>query len=590
MIVPLLQYASLAVFAFGALAFLWLAWSYWRARRAGPLVFRLFALVCAGAFLFNIASLAFVIDSPALALCHAVLVSLLAPLMAHLTLERTAPAARQLHRWRVALLLLYCLAVLTAIGSEADIAEAFDTAPSYILAASSALALTMLWLSGRTGNERTWMLSLFAALFVLAAATFFSENALLAIAPDYFLLLFFSVHLYYSERLAFFDVFLRAGAFAALGVLVLAASFLSVFAIAGPVDGLANQEWLVALVFIPLWLLAPFLYRHLGLWIDKRLGRRFSTAEAESTFSQKLQEAATEGELTDSAGTILKSIFGCEVEIHLASQGNALQGDLSTPLAPAGCVILKSRANQAPFLSDDRRLLESLCGTLSVMLQNLKLRMQQAELLDLAGRAELRALRAQINPHFLFNALTAVANSIGSNPEAAEETLAHLADVFRYTLSRSEKEWVPLAEEIEFIQAYLAVERARFGPRLEIEFQFDESTRDFIIPTMIVQPLVENAIKHGTARVVGTGKVWISVTAQEACLQITVRDNGPGFPAGFTLDTDAQGLAQGHGLRNTRDRLHGHYGGAGDLRCENGPMGAQVSLQIPKGTRRRCAS
>jgi signal transduction histidine kinase len=582
MIVPLLQFASLAIFAFGALAFSWLAWSYWRARRPGQLVFRLFTLVCASAFLFNIASLAFVIDSPVLTFCRAVLISLLAPLMAHLSLERSAPEPRQLNLWRVAVLVLYCVAVISAVGREVNLADAFDTAPSYILAASSALAITMLWHSGLAGNERAWMLSLFAALFALAAATFFSENALLEIAPDYLLLLFFSVHLYYSERLAFFDVFLRAGAFAALGVLVLTAASLFVVAVAGPVHGLVDQAWLIALVFIPLWLFAPFLYRHLGVWIDKRLGRRYSTAEAESTFSQKLQEAATEGDLIDNASKILQTIFGCEVEIHLASRGNARLGDLVTPLAAAGCVLLKSRANQAPFLSDDRRLLESLSGTLSVMLQNVKLRMQRAELLDLAGRAELRALRAQINPHFLFNALNAVAGSIGSNPEAAEETLSHLADVFRYTLSRSDKEWVPLSEEMEFMQAYLAVERARFGPRLEIEVQFDETARDLIIPTMIVQPLVENAIKHGTAQVVGTGKVWINISAQESCLHVTVRDNGPGFPAGFTLDTEAQG----HGLRNTRDRLHGHYGGASRLRCENGPMGAQVTLTIPTGTRR----
>jgi hypothetical protein len=94
----------------------------------------------------------------------------------------------------VAVLVLYCVAVISAVGREVNLADAFDTAPSYILAASSALAITMLWHSGLAGNERALMLSLFAALFALAAATFFSENALLEIAPDYLLLLFFSVH------------------------------------------------------------------------------------------------------------------------------------------------------------------------------------------------------------------------------------------------------------------------------------------------------------------------------------------------------------------------------------------------------------
>jgi signal transduction histidine kinase len=581
-----LQFLPIAVFTLGAPAFVVLTVFYWRNQNRGTGLFRLFTAACAGAFLFNIASLAFVIESPVLALCRALLVSLLAPLMAHLTLERTASELPRLNFWRVALVLLYGIAVISTVARNATMSDAFDTAPSYVLAASAALALSLPGLYRLARNERAWMLSLFAGLFFLAAATFFSENALLEIAPDYLLLLFFSVHLYYSERLAFFDVFLRVGAFVAMGVFVLTAALLFVASVTEPVLKHPNQVWLIALGFIPLWLLAPFLYRHLGLWIDRRLGRCYSRAEAELTFSQKLQEAATEDELSNSAVKILEAIFGCEVEIHMESRGHALQGDLITTLAPTGCVILKSRANQAPFLSDDRQLLESLSGTLSVMLQNVKLRSQRAELLNLAGRAELRALRAQINPHFLFNALNAVASSIGSKPEAAEDTLAHLADVFRYTLSRSDKEWVRLSEEMEFIQAYLAVERARFGPRLEIEVRCEESTLDQIIPTMIVQPLVENAIKHGTARVVGIGRIWIDIASQEECLRVTVRDNGPGFPDGFTLETDSQS----HGLRNTRDRLQGHYGGSGVLRWENGPMGGQASLEIPTGTRRRCAS
>jgi hypothetical protein len=116
---------------------------------------------------------------------------------------------------------------------------------------------------------------------------------------------------------------------------------------------------------------------------------------------------------------------------------------------------------------------------------------------------------AQINPHFLFNALNAIAGLIPDQPQLADETVEQLAQVFRYTLRKSEKEWARLDEEVEFAAAYLRVEQARFGERLRVEFQVDPSTDTIQVPAMSIQPLIENAVKHGVSAVEGRGTVGL---------------------------------------------------------------------------------
>jgi LytS/YehU family sensor histidine kinase len=251
-----------------------------------------------------------------------------------------------------------------------------------------------------------------------------------------------------------------------------------------------------------------------------------------------------------------------------------------------GWVALSARPNSIPFLSDDRRLLQSLARTLGVVLENVRFRQQRLEqeereqqLRWLASRAELRALRAQINPHFLFNALNAIAGLIPVQPQLADETVQQLAEVFRYTLRKSEKEWVRLDEEVEFVTAYLQVERARFGDRLQTEFSVDPAAGAIPVPTMTVQPLIENAIKHGVSAQEGRGRVRLCATIQDQRLRVEVFDNGPGFPAGFSLADS--GAATGHGLRNVIERLTGYYGDSAQLRWERGDAGTRVWLTIP---------
>ena len=168
---------------------------------------------------------------------------------------------------------------------------------------------------------------------------------------------------------------------------------------------------------------------------------------------------------------------------------------------------------------------------------------------------------------------------IQDQPALADETIEQPALVFRYTLRKSETEWVRLEEEIEFITAYLRVEQARFGHRLRVEVDIDPDAASIPVPAMTIQPLVENAIKHGASNVVGPATVALRAGVEAGALAIEVCDNGPGFPLGFTLNGGG-----GHGLRNVAERIHGYYGDAARLQWNHDGALTRVSLTIPRRT------
>jgi LytS/YehU family sensor histidine kinase len=248
---------------------------------------------------------------------------------------------------------------------------------------------------------------------------------------------------------------------------------------------------------------------------------------------------------------------------------------MAAELQPSGLMMLAPRPNGVPYLSDDLRLLQSLSRTLGVVVENVRFREGEQKLRWLAGRAELKALRAQINPHFLFNALNAIAGLIQDHPTLADETVEHLAHVFRYTLSKSETEWVRLEEELEFVAAYLRVEKARFGARLCIHYDLDPSAADVSVPAISIQPLIENAIKHGISVIDAGGTIAIRTHLGDALI-IEITNSGPGFPAGFNAAESS-----GHGLRNIIERLSGYYGESAQLSWSNIDSGARVLMRIP---------
>ncbi len=229
------------------------------------------------------------------------------------------------------------------------------------------------------------------------------------------------------------------------------------------------------------------------------------------------------------------------------------------------------RASDAPYFSGDVALLTSLADVLAAMLDNLHLQArkqeheQRAQELSLhASRSELKALRAQINPHFLFNALNAIAGLIHRSPDRADRTIEQLADVFRYALRGAESEWAVLDDELEFVRSYLEVERARFGERLQVDIQIAPDVRGARVPTMMVQTLVENAVKHGLSELIGPAVVGVHGTREGERVVIAVTDNGEGFTERATRRSTGT-RSGGYGLANIRQRLSGYFGDAAGL-------------------------
>lgn len=198
----------------------------------------------------------------------------------------------------------------------------------------------------------------------------------------------------------------------------------------------------------------------------------------------------------------------------------------------------------------------------------------EQELRALAAEAELRALKAQISPHFLFNTLNTIAALIHPHPELAELSVERLAGMFRYVLASSNRRQVSLEEELAFVDDYLEIERARFGDRLGITREVDPRTLSVPVPSLILQPLVENAVQH-SHREDGTIAVTIQVEVTDGEVTVTIADEGPGMPVGYRC-----GEGPGHGLRNVDERLRTMVGRGLDVGI-NEPTGTRVTVTIP---------
>ena len=208
-----------------------------------------------------------------------------------------------------------------------------------------------------------------------------------------------------------------------------------------------------------------------------------------------------------------------------------------------------------------------------VQLQAERERALRAE--SLASGARLQALRYQINPHFLFNTLNAVSTLVVERHTAeATRMLARLSDFLRLTLDERTGDEVPLAEELDFAQRYLDIEQVRFGERLRLEISVAPEARDAMVPVLLLQPLVENAVKHGISTREEGGRIALLAECRGATLRITVCDDGPG-PA------STEG-GRGIGLANTRERLRTLYGDAQRLEMRGSPDGGtQVVVELP---------
>jgi two-component system, LytTR family, sensor kinase len=184
--------------------------------------------------------------------------------------------------------------------------------------------------------------------------------------------------------------------------------------------------------------------------------------------------------------------------------------------------------------------------------------------------ARLDALRAQINPHFLFNTLNAIAALVERDPAGVRRMIARLGDLLRYTIESRGTTTVPLREELDFLQRYIDIMEIRFQGRLRVELKIDPNTLDVSVPSLVLQPIVENALEHGASRAAGEGRIEISAHRDAGRLVLTVHDNGPGVRA----------ESPGVGLTNTRARLAQLYGGDAALTLTSSPGGGAIATIV----------
>ena len=190
------------------------------------------------------------------------------------------------------------------------------------------------------------------------------------------------------------------------------------------------------------------------------------------------------------------------------------------------------------------------------------------------SQARLQALRAQLNPHFLFNTLNATTVlALKGQGEAVAHTLTLLSEMLRLSLDATLPQEIPLAHELQFMDRYLEIQQVRFPDRLSVDRQIDPEALDAMVPAMLLQPLVENAVMHGVAAQRGHGTISIRAARSNGRLVLRVQDSGPGFKTGD--------LVEGIGLRNTRARLEQMYTSAQHFSYGNDECGAWVTIEMP---------
>jgi signal transduction histidine kinase len=304
-------------------------------------------------------------------------------------------------------------------------------------------------------------------------------------------------------------------------------------------------------------------------WAFQQLGQFMST--------DRVREVA-EPELADSLGG--EDLFFPAPASDIAGLRHSTEFGWVEAVAPIRLaredvryLLLGRRRGGRRYLSED---LQSLSRIMAVIAQEVE-RFRNSEMQRLVSQAELRALQSQINPHFLFNALNTLYGIIPRGASGARKTVLNLAEIFRYCL-QSEKSFIPLSDELQIVNAYLDIERLRLGPRLETEIEIDENALPVLIPILSIQPLVENAIKHGLSTKSEPGLLRLQAKMRDNEVVITVQDTGPGMSGPVPGNGQTR---VGVGLANVKRRLRLCYGPDADLLIESSSEGTKIQFAIP---------
>jgi signal transduction histidine kinase len=331
--------------------------------------------------------------------------------------------------------------------------------------------------------------------------------------------------------------------------------------------------WLAASAMVLVFAKAP-----LTRWVERAfLGYVESIEDQEERIGTAIRGLTA----LDEFGPRVSEILAREVEAEWIEIGSAPGFDAvhRFEISGSGLTLYSGpRVGRRRYMSRQMRVLRTAALQLAAHHHQLG----QLQMRELTARAQMRALQAQINPHFLFNTLNVLANLIHSNPKKAERVTEELADIFRYALESTRLEWVTLNDELRFLESYLEIEKARFNERLVYAIDVDDRLRSSTIPPMILQPLVENAIKHGIGPKLEGGKIRISGKEEGNRLSLLVEDTGIG------LNGASRQRGAGIGLTNVRERLQHLYGEEASLRLESlEPFGTLVVVALPQmnGTR-----
>ncbi|MBC7797051.1 MAG: histidine kinase [Pyrinomonadaceae bacterium] len=393
-------------------------------------------------------------------------------------------------------------------------------------------------------------------------------------------------------RFAFADLFLKR----ALSLLMLTATAfgLYVFAVAPFLQNRNDSQ--TVFVLLGAWILTALIYPKLhqcAVWsVDKiilrrvnyenlrvRVAREINSSEtAENVLdvvSQKLADALTANKKgwRESFSYNSENTFSA---VNFAD--DAARITLPTTEKPIYEIVLRNFQGGRRLLSDEIQMLDDIAfiaarriDVLRVSHERCEQEIRQQSIGKLASEAELRALRAQLNPHFLFNALTTIGYLIQTSPEKASETLMRLTRLLRGVL-RSNAEFTTLGDEIEFIKSYLDIEKARFEERLTVKVEIARDLLNLRVPTLILQPLVENAIKHGiTPKKIG-GEIRITARTANNNLILEVTDTGANLK---------NELSNGIGLTNIEQRLRSHFGVNGRLIIANNGFETTAQITLP---------
>jgi hypothetical protein len=375
-------------------------------------------------------------------------------------------------------------------------------------------------------------------------------------------------------RFVLLDAFVRflANAFlaAALTWLVIEATFRLEL-----VERTAPEPLREALLLIGVCLflvLFAWLRNRVQSWLTRAVFRQGSLANLASRVKECPAFTDEEQYLDWAAGVIAAAVGTADYAVVGQTEVQAQWAEALVPIrlgeGDSRVLVLGRRQGGRRYLSEDLDTLAKAASEIAGRVESLR----RQEMNRLVSQAELRALRSQINPHFLFNALNALYGAIPREAAGARRMVLNLADIFRYSL-QSDKAFVPLAQEMQIVRAYLELEQCRLASRLDVQIEVDDAALQIPIPALSIQPLVENAVKHGVALRIEPGYVRIKAECRDGELRISVENSA----SGRATETPVTGV----GLQNVRRRLEICYGAGAELRFSPGMEFTTVEIRIP---------